>query len=54
MALTQVNSKGIKDSEIVDADIASNANIAISKINTGSLSIDNSNVSNSANIDQSK
>ena len=54
MTLTQVNSKGIKDSEIVNADVASNANIDISKINTGSLSIDNSNVANDAAIDQSK
>ena len=54
MTLTQVNSKGIKDSEIVNADVASNANIDISKINTGSLSIDNSNVASDAAIDQSK
>jgi len=54
MTLTQVNSKGIKDSEIVNADVASNANIDLSKINTSSLSISNSNVSNSANIDLAK
>ena len=54
MTLTQVNSKGIKDSEIVNADVASNANIDISKINIGSLSIDNSNVASDAAIDQSK
>ena len=54
MTLTQINSKGIKDSEIVNADVASNANIDLSKINTSSLSISNSNVSNSANIDIAK
>ena len=54
MTLTQVNSKGIKDSEIVNADVASNANIDLSKINTSSLSISNSNVASDAAIDQSK
>jgi len=54
MTLTQINSKGIKDSEIVNADVASNANIDLSKINTSSLSISNSNVASDAAIDQSK
>ena len=54
MTLTQVNSKGIKDSEIVNADVASNANIDLSKINTSSLSISNSNVASDAAIYQSK
>ena len=41
MTLTQINSKGIKDSEIVNADVASGAAIDQSKLN---LSIANSNI----------
>ena len=51
MTLTQVNSKGIKDSEIVNADVASGAAIDQSKLN---LSISNSQVASDAAIDQSK
>ena len=52
MTLTQINSKGIKDSEIVNADVASNAAIDKSKLNLGQFS--NSDIASNANIDQSK
>lgn len=51
MTLTQVNSKGIKDSEIVNADVASGAAIDQSKL---SLSITNSDIASNAAIDKSK
>ena len=37
MTLTQITEKGIKDGEIVNADINASAAIALSKIATGAL-----------------
>ena len=48
MALTQVNSEGIKDGEIVNADV--NASAAIAKSKLAGLDIVNADVNNSAQI----
>ena len=52
MTLTQINSKGIKDSEIVNADVASGAAIDKSKLNLGQFS--NADIASNAAIDKSK
>ena len=51
MALTKVNSSGIKDDEIVNADVNSAANIATSKINGPITSVNSHGLATSATTD---
>ena len=51
MALTKVNSSGIKDGEIVNADLHSAANIATSKINGPITSVNSHGLAASATTD---